>query len=54
MSDSYGSLKPLWTGMSEDYILHYLADLTFPFPSHCAVIIFFKSVPVYQLSWLAL
>ena len=32
----------------------YLADPTSPIPSHCAVIILFKSVPVHQLSWLAL
>ena len=32
----------------------YLADPTSPIPSHCAVIILFKSVAVHQLSWLAL
>ena len=32
----------------------YLADLTSPIPSHCAVIILFQSVAVHQLSWLAL
>ena len=32
----------------------YLADPTSPIPSHCAVSILFKSVPVHQLSWLAL
>ena len=32
----------------------YLADPTSPIPSHCAVIILFTSVPVHQLSWLAL
>ena len=32
----------------------YLADPTFPIPSHCAVIILFQSVPVHQLSRLAL
>ena len=31
-----------------------LADPTSPMPFHCAVIILFKSVPVYQLSLLAL
>ena len=31
----------------------YLADPTSPIPSHYAVIILFKSVPVHQLSWLA-
>ena len=32
----------------------YLANPTSPIPSHCAVIILFKSVPVHLLSWLAL
>ena len=32
----------------------YLDDPTSPIPSHCAVIILFKSVAVHQLSWLAL
>ena len=32
----------------------YLADPTSPIPSHCAVIILFQSVPVHQLSRLAL
>ena len=32
----------------------HLADPTFPIPSHCAVIILFQSVPVHQLSRLAL
>ena len=32
----------------------YLADPTTPIPSHCAVIILFKSVSVHQLSCLAL
>ena len=32
----------------------YLTDPTSPMPSHYAVIILFKSVPVHQLSWLAL
>ena len=32
----------------------YLADPTSPIPSHCVVTILFKSVPVHQLSWLAL
>ena len=31
----------------------YLADPTSPIPSHCVVIILFKSVAVHQL-WLAL
>ena len=30
----------------------YLADPTSPIPSHCPVIILFKSVPVHQRSWL--
>ena len=33
----------------------YLVNPTSPIPSHCAVVIvLFKSVPVHQLSWLAL
>ena len=32
----------------------YLADPTSAIPSHCAVITLFKSVPVHQLSRLAL
>ena len=32
----------------------YLANPTSPIPSHYAVIILFKVVPVHQLSWLAL
>ena len=32
----------------------YLADPTSPIPSHGAVIVLFKSVPVHQLLWLAL
>ena len=32
----------------------YLTDPTSPIPSHCAVIILFQSVPVHQLSQLAL
>ena len=31
----------------------YLADPTSPIPSHCAVIILFKSVLVHQLPWIA-
>ena len=48
------SLKPLWSGMGGSSAGLYLADPTSPIPSHCAVIILFKSVPVHQLSWLAL
>ena len=36
------------------YTGSYLADPTSPIPSHCAVIILFQSVPVHQLSRLAL
>ena len=32
----------------------YLAALTSPIPSHCAVIVLFKNVPVHQLLRLAL
>ena len=32
----------------------YLANPTSPIPSHWTVLILFKSVPVHQLSWLAL
>ena len=32
----------------------FIADPTSPIPSHCAVIILFKSVQVHHLSWLAL
>ena len=31
----------------------YLADPTSPIPSHCAVTILFKSVPVHELLWRA-
>ena len=40
--------------MGESSAGSYLADPTFPIPSHCAVIILFQSVPVHQLSRLAL
>ena len=40
--------------MGESSAGSYLADPTSPIPSHCAAIILFKSVPVHQLSWLAL
>ena len=49
ISDSYCSIKPLWSGMGEVVAGSYLADPTSPIPSHCAVIILFKSVPVHQL-----
>ena len=54
MSDSYCSLKPLWSGMGGSSAGSYLAAPTSPIPSHCAVITLFKSVSVHQLSWLAL
>ena len=54
ISDSYCSLKPLWSGMGEVVPARTLLTLHPPSPSHCAVIILFKSVPVHQLSWLAL
>ena len=41
-------------GHGESSAGSHLADPTSPIPSHCAVIILFKSVPVHQLSWLAL
>ena len=40
--------------MGESSASSYLANLTSPIPSHCIVIILFKSVPVHQLSWLSL
>ena len=40
--------------MGESSAGSYLADPTSPIPSHCAVIILFKSVAVHQLLWLAL
>ena len=40
--------------MGEVVPAHTLADPTSPIPSHCAVIILFQSVPVHQLSRLAL
>ena len=55
--DSYCSLKPLCSGMlghGGSSAGSYLADPTSPIPSHYAVITLFQSVPVYQLSWLAL
>ena len=40
--------------MGESSAGSYLADPASPIPSHCTVIIQFKSVPAHQLSWLAL
>ena len=54
ISDSYCSLKPLWSGMGEVVPTRTSPTLHPPSPSHCAVIILFKSVTVHQLSWLAL
>ena len=52
--DSYCSLKPLWSGMGEVVPARTSTNPASPIPSHCAVIILFRSVPVHQLSWLAL
>ena len=49
-----GLLKTLMVGHEGSSAGSYLADPTSPIPSHCAVIILFKSVPVDQLSWQAL
>ena len=40
--------------MGEVVSAHTTPTLHPPYPAHCAVIIQFKSVPVHQLSWLAL
>ena len=44
-------LKPLWLGMEEVHVVpvRTLPTLHPPIPSHCAVIILFKSIPVHQL-----
>ena len=47
-------LKPLVVGHGGSSAGSYLANPTSPIPSHCGVIVLFKSVPVHQLSWLAL
>ena len=52
--DCYCSLKPFMLGHGGSSASSYLADPTSPIPSHCAVMILFKSVPVHQLSRLAL
>ena len=46
ISDSYCSLKPLWSDMGRVMP----ADPISPILSHCAVIILFKSVQMHQLS----
>ena len=43
-------LKILMVGHGGSSAGSYLADPTSPIPSHCAVVILFKSVPVRQLS----
>ena len=43
-------LKTLMVGHGGSSAGSYLADPTSPIPSHCAVVILFKSVPVHQLS----
>ena len=50
-ADSYVTVMVRHGGSSAG---SYLTDPTSPISSHCAVIILFKSVPVHQLSWLAL
>ena len=50
--DSYCSWQTLWSGIGEVVAVHTSPTLH-PIPSHCAVIILFKGVPVHQLSWLA-
>ena len=47
-------LKTLLVGHGGSSAGSYLANPTSPIPSHCAVIILFKSVPWHQLSWLVL
>ena len=47
-------LETLMLGHGGSSAGSYLADPTSPIPSHCAVIILFQSVPVHQLSRLAL
>ena len=50
--DSYYSLKTIMVGHGGSSAVSYLADN--PIPTHCAVVILFKSVQVHQLSGLAL
>ena len=47
-------VKTLMLGHGGSSAGSYLADPTSPIPLHSAVIILFKSVPVHQLSRLAL
>ena len=47
-------LKTLMIGHGGSSAGLYLTDPTSPIPSHCAVIILFKSVSVHQLLWQAL
>ena len=52
LSDSNSSLTPLWSGWGwgvgwGSKAGSYLADPTSPTPSHCAIQILFKSVPVH-------
>ena len=49
-----GIVSPLRRSVGGSSAGSYLADPTSPIPSHCAVIILFQSVPVHQLSRLAL
>ena len=47
-------LKTFMVGHGASSASSYLTDPTSPIPSHCAVVILCKSVPVHQLSWLAI
>ena len=49
ISDSYCSLKPLWSGMGGSSAGSYLADPTSPIPSHCASIVATSTVRVKTL-----
>ena len=49
-----GGLKTLMVGDGGGSAGSYLDDPTSSIPSHCAVITLFESVPVHQLSQLAL
>ena len=46
--------NPYGQAWGESSASSYLADPTSPIPSYCAVIILFESVPLHQMSWLAL
>ena len=50
ISDSYCSLKPLWSGMGGSSAGSYLADPTSPILCHCIAITLFKSVALHQVS----